>query len=208
MDKWYVNDNKELLFYKFESEQHLLYVQGYTKIIAKTYAMLYPKARMTNDKIDKIVKASRLHDIGKLAVPDWILLRNGQLSEGELDILEAHTVKGCEMIYLLGRTEDEEYNRICHNIVLYHHEKYDGTGYPYGLKKDKIPKEAQIVGLADVYDTLIHGKGERKYFTKEEAFQMLLRDEFGQISPRLRECLIVAKEELEAFSVEDVMNDD
>ena len=102
----------------------------------------------------------------------------------------------------MGQTDDDEYNRICHNVVLYHHEKYDGTGYPYGLKKDKIPKEAQIVGLADMYDVLVHGKDKRQRFTKEEAYQMLIKDEFGEISPRLKETFQSAKDDMEAFVVE------
>lgn len=203
MDKWYNTENRVLPFFEFETEKHLLYVQGYTKILATQYSQLYPKSRMTKQKIERIVKASRLHDVGKLAVPEWILLKDGRLSEGEFDILKTHTTKGCEMVHLLGQTKDEEYNRICHNIVLYHHEKYDGTGYPYGLKKDKIPLEAQIVALADIYDVLIHGEGNRQRFTKEEAFQMILRDDFGQISPKLRECLVVAKSALEEFEVEE-----
>lgn len=205
MDKWLRNENNELRFVDIEPEQHILYVQGYTKILAEHYARLYPKARMTIGKIKKIVRAARLHDIGKLAVPEWVLCKDGRLSEYELDMLKAHTIKGCEMMHILGMTEDEEYNRICHNVILYHHEKYDGSGYPYGLKKDRIPKEAQIVCLADMYEILIHGKGERKRFTKEEAYHMLMRGEFGEISPRMRECFTDAKEDMEAFVVEDMM---
>lgn len=202
MDKWLSDETNVLHFVDIESEQHILYVQAYTRILAEHYAGLFPKARMTIDKINRIVRAARLHDIGKLAVPEHILLKEGRLSEGEMDMLRLHTMKGCEMVHVLGQTEDEEYNRICHNIVLYHHEKYDGTGYPYGLKKDKIPLEAQIVGLADMYDVLIHGKGDRQKFTREEAYQMLMRDEFGELSPRLKESLQDAKEDMEAFVLE------
>ncbi len=202
MDKWFKNEKKELRFSDIESEQHILYVQGYTKILAEHYARLYPKARMTIRKINKIATAAKLHDIGKLAVPEWILCKAGRMSQYELEILKTHTVKGCEMRHLLGMSEDEEYNRICHNVILYHHEKYDGSGYPYGLKKDKIPKEAQIVGLADMYEVLIHGNGERKRFTKEEAYHMLMKGEFGELSPRMKECFTDAKEDMEAFVVE------
>lgn len=201
MDRWLSSENGVLCFSDIESEQHIAYVQGYTRILAESYASLYPKSRMTISKIEKIVRAARFHDIGKLAVPDWILLKDGRLSPGELEILKSHTIKGCEMVYILGQTEDEEYNRICHNIVLYHHERYDGTGYPFGLKKDKIPTEAQMVAIADIYEVLIHGRGERKRFTKEEAYQMLLQGEFGEIAPRLKACLEYGKEDMEAFSV-------
>lgn len=201
MDRWY-SDNKVLRFADVETPEHIAFIQGYTRIIAEHYARLYPKSRMTMAKIEKITKAAAFHDIGKLAVLNWILLNDGRLSEGEIEMLKEHTTKGCEIVHLMGQTEDEEYNRICHNIVLYHHEKYDGTGYPYGLKKDKIPIEAQMVALADMYDVLIHGKGERQRFTKEEAYCLLLQGEFGELSPRLKECLTNAKEELEAFVVE------
>lgn len=202
MDKWLSDESNVLRFADIESEQHILYVQTYTRILAEHYAGLFPKARMTTDKISRIVRAAGLHDIGKLAVPEHVLLKEGRLSEGEMDMLKSHTMKGCEMVHILGQTEDEEYNRIFHNIVLYHHEKYDGTGYPYGLKKDKIPLEAQIVGLADMYDVLIHGKGDRQKFTREEAYQMLMRDEFGELSPRLKESLRDAKDDMEAFVLE------
>ncbi len=200
MDRW-LEDETVLRFSDIESKEHLMYVEEYTRILATCYAKQYPKARMTQKKIEYIVKASRYHDIGKIAIPDWILLKDGRLSVGEMEILRTHTIKGCEMFHVMGMTEDEDYNRICHNVILYHHEKYDGTGYPYGLRKDKIPKEAQLVGLADMYAVLVHGIGERKKFTKEEAFSMLLQDEFGEISPRLKECLTIAKEEMENYVV-------
>lgn len=200
MDRW-LADETILRFADIESEEHLMYVEAYTRILATHYAKRYPKARMTQKKIDNIVKASRYHDIGKIAIPDWILLKDGRLSVGEMEILRTHASKGCEMFHVMGMTDDEEYNRICHNIILYHHEKYDGTGYPYGLRKDKIPKEAQIVGLADMYAVLVHGTGERKRFTKEEAFSMLMSGEFGEISPRLKECLAIAKDEIESYVV-------
>lgn len=190
-------------FSDIESEQHIGYVQGYTKILATQYAKLYPKSRMTAGKIEKIVRAAGLHDIGKLAVPDWILLKAGKLSEEELNILKAHTLKGGEILKVLGQSEDEEYNRICYNICVYHHERYDGTGYPFGLKKDKIPIEAQFVALADMYDILIHGTEERQVFTKEEAFQMLTEKELGGLAPRLKECFLYAKEDMETYSIID-----
>lgn len=200
MDRW-LEDETVLRFSDIESKEHLMYVEEYTRILATCYAKQYPKARMTQKKIEYIVKASRYHDIGKIAIPDWILLKDGRLSVGEMEILRTHTIKGCEMFHVMGMTEDEDYNRICHNVILYHHEKYDGTGYPYGLRKDKIPKEAQLVGLADMYAVLVHGIGERKKYTKEEAFSTLLQDEFGEISPRLKECLTIAKEEMENYVV-------
>lgn len=203
MDKWFSDENKVLHFSDVESSQHIAYVQGYTRILAEHYAKIYPKAKMTMGRIEKLVRAAQLHDIGKMAVPDWVLLKVGRLSEYEMDLMKTHTIKGCELVHVLGQTEDDEYNRICHNVVLYHHEKYDGTGYPYGLKKDKIPIDAQVVGLADMYDILVHGTGERQKYTKEEAYQLLMQNSFGEIGPRMKECFEHAKEEMEAFIIGD-----
>ena len=200
-NKWYSEAGNGISFSDVESEEHIQYIQGYTRILARQYGKLYPKSRMTAEKIEKIVRASRWHDIGKLAIPEWILRKAGRLSEEEMNLLKEHTLKGAELLNVMGQTEDEEYNRICHNICMYHHERYDGTGYPCGLKKDKIPIEAQFVFVADVYDVLIHGMSERPIYTKEEAYQMLMRHEFGELSLRIQECLMNAKEEMETFCI-------
>lgn len=188
-----------LSFEEIESPEHIRYMQGYVEILAKHYAKLYPKARMTQKKIEYIVQAVEFHDIGKLAVPESVLLNPSRLAEWEMDMLKMHTIKGCEMVKLLGKYQNEEYSRICQNICLYHHERWDGKGYPYGLKGERIPLEARMVALVDLYDTLIHGYNGGKLFSKQEAYDMIVRGDFGELSPKMKESFTDAKEDMEAF---------
>ena len=184
-----------------ESAQHVEYVQGYTRILANHYALLYPRAKMTNQKIEYIVRAARMHDIGKITMPDAILSRPGRLSKWEMDMLKEHTVKGYEIVKVMSEFEDEEYSRICCNVCLYHHEKYDRSGYPGTIRKDRIPVEAQLVGLADMYDALIHSNIHHVKITREQAFFRLMNGECGELSPRMKECLQDAKDDLDHFVI-------
>ncbi|MDE5863297.1 MAG: HD domain-containing protein [Lachnospiraceae bacterium] len=186
-----------------ESPVHIQYVQQYTRILAETYAKIFPRARMTAKKIDMIVDAAGLHDIGKLAISDAVLSRTGKLSEAEMEIMKEHTVKGYQIVKVLTEYEPEDYRRICCNVCLYHHEKYDGTGYPNKVKKDRIPLEAQLVGLADMYDALIHSTVNRQVCSNEQAYYMLVNGQCGRLSPRIRECLEAGRDALEAYTVDD-----
>ena len=186
-----------------ETLMHIQYIQGYTRILAETYAKIFPRSRMTSKKIDMIVDAAGLHDIGKIAIPDAILLRTGKLSDAEMEMMKEHTVKGYQIVKVLTEYEPEEYRRICCNVCLYHHEKYDGTGYPNKVKKERIPLEAQLVGLADMYDTLIHSTVNRQVCSKEQAYYMLINGQCGRLSPRIMECLEAGKDALEEYTVGD-----
>lgn len=178
-----------------ESTQHLDYVQGYTRILANHYAVLYPRSRLTPKKIDYIVNAAKWHDIGKIALPDSVLSRKGHLSKWELKIVQEHTVKGGDLIRVMTELEDPEFQRICYNVCMYHHEKFDRSGYPGELRKDRVPLEAQLVGLADMYEVLEHSYGY------EEPYQVLMEGSCGALFPKMKECLVDAKSELEAFRI-------
>lgn len=193
--------NEIIIYRNTESKQHVEYVQGYTKILATHYAKLYPRSRMTQSKINNIVKAAKLHDAGKIMIADSVIKHQGRLSEYEIEYIKQHTIKGGEMVKVLFGLDDD-YGRICYNVCRYHHEKYDGTGYPEKLKKDKIPIEAQIVGLADMYDAIVNVTMNKRKYSPREAFYKLLNDECGEISPKLKECLEAARDELEAFTLE------
>ena len=182
---------------KAESREHLWYVREYTKILTKAYSELYKKSKMTLKKQELIVKASVIHDIGKIAIPDCILDKPGHLSITEMELLKKHTIKGSQILKSLSWDVDRDFSRICYNVCLYHHEKYDGSGYPYGLKADKIPVEAQLVGLADMYDVLIHRDVNRKKMEKSKAYYMLMTGKCGELSPRLKECFEYSREKLE-----------
>lgn len=185
-----------------ETVEHVRYVQAYTRILAEHYAKVFPRAKMTKNKIEMITRAASMHDVGKIAMPDSILSRPGRLSDSEMEILKEHTIKGKQIVKVMTEFESAEYSRICCNVCLYHHEKYDGSGYPGKVKKDRIPVEAQLVGLADMYDTLVNSSVNREICSKEKAYYMLMNGECGELSPRMKECLEDAKADMEAFVLE------
>lgn len=186
-----------------ESVKHIQYVQGYSRILANQYAVLFPRARMTKDRIEMIVQAAKMHDVGKITVPDSIINRPGRLSKYEMELLKQHTIKGSEIMKVMSEMQKGDYSRICYNVCRYHHEKYDGTGYPEGLKGNQIPIEAQIVGLADMYDALVNVTVNKEAYTSQEAFYKLMRGECGELSPRMKECLEAARKNLEMFQLEN-----
>ncbi len=178
-----------------ETREHMWYVGRYAEIIADNYLRLYP-SKMTQHKCELISYAARIHDIGKVTIQDALLHKEGRLSVFEFDLYKKHTIKGGQIIKSMSTGQDRELERICYNVCVYHHEKYDGSGYPYGIKDDKIPIEAQIVGLADIYDTLLRCRN-REPFTMERVFYMILNDKCGAISPNLKFCFEKSASELE-----------
>lgn len=188
-----------ITFRNTESDLHIRYVEGYTRILAKKYAALYPRSKMTNQKIEYIVQAAGMHDLGKIAMPDLLISRQGRLLPEEIDYLKEHTIKGSDIIKVMLEFEKGPLYRISYNVCRYHHERYDGTGYPEGLSGDKIPVEAQLVALADMYDALVNVTVNKEIYSGDKAVRMLLDGICGELSPRMKECLVAAKQELEGF---------
>lgn len=184
-------------FRNLESGMHIQRIRNFTKILAECVAKQFKEYHLTSDKVDVISSASAMHDVGKIAIPDTILLKPGKLTKEEFEVMKCHTTKGCEIINSVSRIQDEEYFKYCYDIARYHHERYDGRGYPDGLKGEEIPIHSQIVSLADVYDALISDRVYKSAFSKEEAYQMILRGECGTFSPKLITCLSMVKEEFE-----------
>lgn len=182
-----------------ENSKHIAYVQGYTEILARQYAKLYSHSKMTEEKIQYIVQASKLHDIGKIVIPDSILKEAGHLSSWEMEYLKEHTDKGAKIINIISEFENEEYRRICYNVCKYHHTKYDGSGYPNDIRKDRIPVEAQLVALADMYDALAHMEEKELNGITESTYEILVSGACGELSPKMQACLEASKEQLESF---------
>ena len=120
----------------------------------------YPEYNLTSKQLNVIVSASALHDVGKIAIPDSILLKPGRLTKEEFEYMKEHTTKGCEIINNIRGVWSEEYAGASYEICRHHHERYDGRGYPDGLLGENIPISAQLVAVADVYDALVN---ERVY---------------------------------------------
>ena len=136
-----------------------------------------------------ITTASALHDIGKIGVDEKILNKPGRLTADEFEIMKMHTMIGASMLHSLTMYQDEELVRVATEICRWHHERYDGRGYPDGLKGDEIPISAQVVSVADVYDALASERVYKKAFPHEKAIEMIMNGECGTFNPLLLECL-------------------
>lgn len=183
-----------------ESGQHIKRVKGLTKILARRIMKDYPEYGLDDAQIEKIVYASSLHDIGKIAISDKVLLKPGKLTDEEFEYMKSHTTKGCEIINSIEDIWDDDYRQTCYEICRHHHERYDGKGYPDGLKGDDIPISAQIVSIADVYDALVHERVYKDAIPKEEAYNMIIQGECGIFSPKLMECFRRSKTEFEKMA--------
>lgn len=183
-----------------ESGEHIKRVKGFTEILAREAMKEYPEYGLTDLKIEMIVNASSLHDVGKIAIPDNILLKPGKLTEMEYEYMKSHTTRGSEILAHFEKVWDEDYRKVSYEICRHHHERYDGKGYPDGLAGEQIPLSAQLVSIADVYDALVSERTYKSAFSKEEAFHMIVTGECGVFSPKLLECLRNVKEEYEKLA--------
>jgi len=172
-----------------ETGQHNRRIRTYTKIMLDELMEHYPEYDLSKSAISLISSASVLHDIGKIAIPDSILNKPGRLTTEEFEIMKTHAVKGSEMLSKLKKIGNEDYLYYANNICKYHHERWDGKGYPDGLKGDEIPVCAQVTSIADCYDALTNDRVYKKAIPPEEALKMIFAGECGQFSPKLMECL-------------------
>ncbi len=181
-------------FKGLESAEHILRIKYFTRVLLGYIMDQYPEYHLTKEDTDMIVSASALHDIGKFAVPDAILMKTTMLTPKEQEQLKRHTIYGGEMLKRF-RQEDNEFYRYCSDICKYHHERYDGTGYPYRLKGDDIPIWAQVVALADCYDTLISKRIEQDVAAVQKVMNQILEEEMDAYSEKLLACFQMAKAE-------------
>lgn len=181
-----------------ESGEHIQRIKRYTQILADEYMKEFPEKGLTREKINVIVSTSPLHDIGKIAITDTILLKPGKLTDREFDYMKSHTLNGCEILEKLKDAWSTEYAKTSMDICKYHHERYDGSGYPEGLKGESIPLSAQIVSVADVYDALVHERVYKAAIPKNRAYEMITNGECGMFSPDLLQCLANCREQMEA----------
>ena len=187
-----------------ESGRHVLNIHILTEVMLKQLMHITDKYDLTNEDVNRIITASALHDIGKISIPDEILNKPGRLSPEEFAVMKTHSLLGAKMIEAVPQFETEPLVKTAYEICRWHHERYDGRGYPDGLKGDDIPIGAQIVALADVYDALTSERVYKRAFSHEVAVEMILDGQCGAFSPVLLQCLkIVAptlREELDHAS--------
>ncbi len=182
-----------------EVKNHSTRIKGITQAVADSYIELYPNADLPKERIPYIVRASVIRDIGKIAIPDSILLKPAKLTEDEREVMMSHTTKSCEMLEQLREVQDEEQYQTSYEVCRWHHERIDGSGYPDGLEGDAIPIAATIVAIADVYDALVSEKIYKKAYDAETAYEMIMKGECGSFPSKIYSCLKNAKPKIEKF---------
>ncbi len=187
-------------FRDISTSKHVNRVRGMTQIMAQTYRKLYPEDGLTEQQLDTIVRTSTLHDIGKIAIPDSILLKPGKLTDKEWEVMKSHTTRGCEILSTMENIHGSDQYTTAYEIIRYHHERYDGEGYPDNLKGEDIPLSAQLVSVVDVYDALVTERVYKKAYSKEQAYNMIMKGECGAFSEKMMLCLEHAKNVIELYS--------
>ena len=172
-----------------ESGLHVLHIQTATDILLRTLVRKSDKYNLNAADISLISTASALHDIGKINIPASILNKPGKLTKEEFDAMKTHTTTGAEILDKLPFQQESPLVKTAYAICHWHHERWDGRGYPDGLKGEDIPIAAQVVAMADVYDALTSERCYKKAFGHDKAMEMILNGECGQFNPLLLECL-------------------
>ncbi len=185
-------------FRSLESGQHTLRIKSFTEILLKAVAEHFPEYELSQRDIDVISNAAILHDVGKVMIPDSILGKPGKLTQEEFEIMKTHTTAGCAILDKMTGMLDEEFMRYAYNICRYHHERWDGRGYPDGLMQDNIPLCAQVVGICDVYDALTTPRVYKEAFSHDTAVHMILDGECGVFNPQMLQCLCCVLNEFES----------
>ncbi len=146
---------------------------------------------LTPANIEKIKNAAPLHDVGKIKIPDNVLNKPGKLTVVEYEVMKKHSEFGADLIMRsIKNVEDKKYFSIAYNIALFHHERYDGKGYPTGISGDQIPLEARVMALADVYDALVSPRVYKEPFSKSKAIEIIREGKGTQFDPELTEIFI------------------
>lgn len=184
-----------------ESGAHVQNIRYITGLLLKKLIKTTDRYPLTKEEMLRIVTASALHDIGKMSVPEEILNKPGRLTDEEFQIMKGHAITGANMVEpLLHKKDANPLIRMTYEICRWHHERYDGRGYPDGLKRDEIPIAAQVVSVADVYDALTSERCYKPMYPPEEAMRMICAGECGAFNPLLLDCLCGILDKLEDLS--------
>ena len=194
-------------FRSMESGEHIRRVKIFTGIILEYVRKFYPEYGLTKKQISMITQASALHDRGKIAIADAILLKPGKLSRDEFEEMNKHNIYGCDILERF-KQEETEFYRYCYDICRYHHERYDGNGYPDKLVGEDIPIWAQVVSIVDVYDALVSKRVYKAAYDVKEAARMICEGECGVFSDKILDCFDLAKEELFAITQQEFIEDE
>ncbi len=189
-------------FRSMESSYHLKRIKGFVRTLALTAMNNYPELGLNPHSIDVMTQASAMHDIGKISVPDSILLKPGRLTSEEFEVMKSHTTRGSEVIEMLKDIQDKEYYDVCLDICRHHHERWDGGGYPDGLKGEENSIPAQLTAISDVYDALVSDRVYKAAYPVDKAYEMIKNGECGVFSPKILACFEFARPDMERLVAE------
>ena len=180
----------------YETGGHVERTKKYVEVLANELMKQGKyKEILTAEYIEMLVRSAPLHDIGKIGVSDLILLKPGRLTEAEFDAMKKHTIIGEKVLAeMIRRTRAHEYLELARQVAISHHERFDGKGYPYGLKGEEIPLSGRIMAIADVYDALISDRVYHKAFSQEEACRIIIEGKGTQFDPIVVEAFENVKE--------------
>ena len=176
-------------FRNSESSEHILHIRTATEMMLRKLVKTTDVYHLTETDIAMITTASSLHDIGKIGIPEGILNKPGRLTDEEFKIMKTHSEIGASLIRDMNFSESKPLVHTAWEICRWHHERWDGKGYPDGLKGEEIPISAQVVSIVDVYDALTSERCYKKAFDHDTAIQMILDGQCGQFNPILLKCL-------------------
>ena len=179
-----------------ESGLHVLHINTITGLLLDSLVQKTDKYNLSWTDRSLITTASALHDIGKIGIDDKILNKKGRLTDEEFEIMKQHTVIGVEIQVELQYYQDEPLVKTAREICRWHHERYDGKGYPDGLIGEQIPIAAQVVSVADVYDALVSKRVYKDAYSHEQAMKMILNGECGAFNPLLMEVLVEIQDKI------------
>ena len=179
-----------------ESGAHVRHIRIITERLLHRLLEISSRYAITAEQQDMIPLASALHDIGKIGIDEKILNKPGKLTPEEFKVIQTHSMLGAKMLHDLDNFAEQPLLQTAYEIARWHHERWDGRGYPDGLKGDEIPISAQLVSLADVYDALTSERCYKKAFSHEKAVQMILNGECGAFNPLLLQCLTDIQDDL------------
>ncbi len=183
-----------------ESGDHIRNIRRITELLLHELVKKTGNYNLTEEDIALIKTASSLHDIGKITIPEEILNKPGKLTKEEFDIMKTHSAAGAHILEQMKYGREKPLYRYAMQICRWHHERWDGHGYPDGLMGEQIPVAAQVVAIADVYDALTSERCYKKAFDHETALQMILNGECGAFSPLMLECLMETAPQLRMFA--------
>ena len=172
-----------------ESREHILHIKTATEMMLRQLIKITDVYHLTEADIALITTASSLHDIGKIYIPEEILNKPGRLTDEEFKIMKTHSKLGADIIQDIHLPQEKPLVHTAWEICRWHHERWDGKGYPDGLKGEEIPISAQVVSIADVYDALTSERCYKKAFDHDTAIKMILDGQCGQFNPILLKCL-------------------